>query len=213
MLRAPKSRRSPFFGRLDLRFVSNFVLQHPAMVDDDGDDDDVDDTFPISLRLRDLLRQIADTITACPGMRADVSTLRAMARSRTTCIDEDVIVSVLVLTMREMAAAYRRSQRRHHRFRGPFSAGRSTSSSHRDDDPPPDRSSLHPPSHRHPSPPHRIQLFRASGRRTTTIADSTTTRVGHFVLGGGVRRGHDPRRPENRSLTFFRRRSPSSEGE
>ncbi|EZA58263.1 hypothetical protein X777_01220, partial [Ooceraea biroi] len=51
--------------------------------------------------------------------------------------------------------------------------------------------------------------FRATGRRVLLLADSTTTRVSHFILGGGVRRGHDPRRPENRSLTFFRRCSPS----
>jgi len=58
------------------------MLQHPAMADDD--------IFPISLRFRDLLRQIADTITTCPEMRADVSTLRVIARSRTTCIDKEI---------------------------------------------------------------------------------------------------------------------------
>jgi len=123
--------------------------------DDDDDDDDVDNT--ISLRLRDLLCQIADTITTCPGMRANVSTLRAMARSRTTCIDEDVIVSVLGLFLRLPRIVDLNGSRRF----DPFSAGRS--SSYRVDDYPPDRFSLYPP-----PPPHRIQLFRASGQRTTT---------------------------------------------
>lgn len=209
LLRAPESRRSPLIGRLDLRFVPNFVLQHPVMADDDDDDDD---TFPISLRLRDLLRQIADTTTACPGMRANVSTLRAMACSRTTCIDEDVIVSVLVLSTRETAAAYRRSQRRPPvRFLLCRSIDLILAMILRPIDP--------LSTHRHtvtPSPPPRLLTEYNSSALLAGVlllADSTTTRVGHFVLGGGVRRGHDPRRPENRSLTFFRRRSPSSEGE
>lgn len=99
-----------------------------------------------------------------------------------------------------------------HRF-GPFSVGRSTSSSHRDNDPLPDRSS--PPTATPPPPPHLLSEYNSSALLADVLllADSTTTRVGHFVLGGGVRRGHDPRRPENRSLTFFRWRSPSSESE
>lgn len=77
-------RRSPPFGRLDLRFVSSFVLQHPVMADDG-----VDDALPVSRGLRDLRRQDADTITVCPGIsREDVSILHAIARSRTTSIDE-----------------------------------------------------------------------------------------------------------------------------
>lgn len=75
-------RRSPPFGRLDLRFAFNFVLQHPVMADDD---DDVVDVLPVFRRLRDLRRQ--DVV--CPGMtREDVSILHATARSRTTSIDE-----------------------------------------------------------------------------------------------------------------------------
>jgi len=186
-----ESRRSPFFGRFDLLFVSDFMLQHPAMADDD--------IFPISLRFRDLLRQIADTIMTCPEMRADVSTLRVIARSRTTCIDKEIdrlgprsfygyLVSSISM---EIVGSISFLPIDHPR----------------DDDPPSDRSSLHLLPHRYP---RLLTKYNSSGRRTTT---STTTRVGHFVLGGGVRRGHDPRRPENRSLTFFRRRSSSSEGE
>lgn len=162
LFRAPVSRRSPFSGRLDLRFVLNFVLQHPATADDDDDDDDVDDTFPISLRLRDLLCQIADT--TCPGMHANVSTLHMMARSRTTCIDEDVIVSVLVPSAREIVAAI------------------STEAADSVPSLPVDRP--HPriatmilrpidslsPTTTATSLPHRIQLFRATGRRTTTTS-------------------------------------------
>lgn len=81
-------RRSSPFGRLDLRFVSNFVLQHPVMADDD-----VDDALPVSRRLRDLRCQDVDTTIVCPGMtRENVSILHAIVRSRTTSIDEvDVI--------------------------------------------------------------------------------------------------------------------------
>ncbi|KYN26912.1 hypothetical protein ALC57_03727 [Trachymyrmex cornetzi] len=176
---------------------------------DDDDDDDVDDIFPISLRLRDLLRQIADTITTCPGMRADVSTLRVMARSRTTCIDEEIdrlgprSFYVSSISMKAAGSVpFLPVDQPHPRIATMILR-------------PIDPLSTSPP----PPPPPATTATLASSPNTTLLAgvlllvDSTTTRVGHFVLGGGVRRGHDPRRPENRSLTFFRRRSPSSEGE
>lgn len=78
-------RRSsdPPFARLDPRFVSNFVLQHPVM----ADDDDVDDTLPGPRRLRDF-RQDVDTTMACPGtMREDVTILHAIMQLGTTSID------------------------------------------------------------------------------------------------------------------------------
>lgn len=171
-----ESRRSPAFGRLDPRSVLDFVLQHPATANDG--DDDVDDTSPTSLRLRDLLRQIADATAACPGMRADVSTLRAMARSRTTCIDVEIVYTSRSLYARE--TAYRRSQQK-----------------------PPVRSllcrsiDLILASPIDPLSTHRLLAEYNSSALLAGVlllADSTTTRVGHFVLGGGVRRGHDPRR-------------------
>ncbi|KYQ52595.1 hypothetical protein ALC60_08312 [Trachymyrmex zeteki] len=166
------------------------------------DDDDVDDIFPISLRLRDLLRQIADTITTCPGMRADVSTLRMMARSRTTCIDEEIDR----LGPRSFYGCHVSSISIEAAGSVPFLPV---------DQPHPRIATMI----LRPIDPLSTTATLASSQNTTLLAgvlllvDSTTTRVGHFVLGGGVRRGHDPRRPENRSLTFFRRRSPSSEGE
>ena len=171
------------------------------------DDDDVDDIFPISLRFRDLLRQIADTITTCPGMRVDVSTLRVMARSR-TCIDEEIDrfdprsfygYHISWISMEVGSVPFLPVDQPHPRIAtmilrpiDPLSTYCHTTTT---------------------------TATLASSPNTTLLAgvlllvDSTTTRVGHFVLGGGVRRGHDPRRPKNRSLTFFRRRSPSSEGE
>lgn len=158
-------RRSPPFGRLDLRFALNFVLQHPVM----ADDDDVDDVLPVFRRLRVLRRQ--DVV--CPGMtREDVSILHATARSRTTSIDE-----MNVIGSRSSSTSTRDSSFffffvssssivdvNEDRQFGLFFAGRWTSSSRRDDDPPPDRSSLHP-HHRQPPLPlpplvRRVQLPR-----------------------------------------------------
>ncbi|TGZ50593.1 Uncharacterized protein DBV15_08092 [Temnothorax longispinosus] len=172
------------------------------MADDDEDDDD---TFPISLRLRDLLCQIADTTTACPGMRADVSTLRVMARSRMTGIDENRRLPCIV-DLNGGSVPSLPVDRPHPSIAtmilrpiDPLSLSLS----------PPTATPPLPP------PPRLLAEYNSSAllAGVLLLADSTTTRVGHFVLGGGVRRGHDPRRPENRSLTFFRRRSPSSEGE
>lgn len=158
-------RRSSPFGRLDLRFVSNFVLQHPVMADDD-----VDDALPVSRRLRDLRCQDVDTTMVCPGMtREDVSILHAIVRSRTTSIDEvDVIGprSSSLFTSRDNYFFFSRRESadvNEDRQFGLFFAGQSTSSSRRDDDPPSDRSSLHP-RHRHhlffTSSPQRVQLPR-----------------------------------------------------
>lgn len=97
-------RRSPPFGRLDLPFVSSFVLQHPVMADDD-----VDDALPVSRRLRDLRRQDVDTITVCPGMtREDVSILHAIARSRTTSIDEVDVIGPRLYSRRETVLFFSR---------------------------------------------------------------------------------------------------------
>lgn len=214
-------RRSPPFGRLDLRFVSSFVLQHPVMADDDVD------AFSAPRRLlRDLRRQDVDTTMMCPGVtREDVSILHAIVRSRTTSIDEvDVIGprSSSLFTSRDSSfffsrrkSAARIADVNEDRQFGLFYAGRSTSSSRRDDDSSA-RSIFFPPT---PPPPPLFHLLSSTSTTSAFLAGvllllaNTTTRVDHFVLGGGVRRGHDPRRPEDRSLTFFRWRSPSSEGE
>jgi len=106
-------RRSPPFGRFDLCFVSSFGLQHPVMADDG-----VDDALPVSRCLRDLRRQDADTVMVCPGItREDVSILHAIARSRTTSIDEVDVIGPRLYSRRGTVLfffllEYRRCQRR-----------------------------------------------------------------------------------------------------
>lgn len=173
-------RRSPPFGRLDLRFVSSFVLQHPVMADDDVD------AFLVPRRLlRDLRRQDVDTTMMCPGVtRGDVSILHAIVRSRTTSIDEVHVIgprSSSLFTSRDSSFIFFFFLVENRPYVSPMSTKTvsTTVSSLLVDRPHlrvatmiplPDRSSLHP-RHRHHlfSPPLLNEYnFRVSGRRTTT---------------------------------------------